>query len=95
MRAIATNSIQLTFIVFVWLAVKESVHALFDVVLLKLKAIDVDQEVKEKSITAMASVIATVGDELAASLSLCWPLFLSRLQNEVPKFVPFAVYPRR
>jgi hypothetical protein len=56
---------------------------LYDSTLRKLKSVDADQEVKEKSIVAIANLISGAGDELQPSLAACWPLLLSRLQNEV------------
>ena len=62
----------------------QSVQALFQATLAKLRAIDADQEVKEKAIVAMAHLLATTGDQFSAEdLNTCWALFLARLQNVV------------
>lgn len=51
----------------------------------KLKATDVDQEVKERAIACMGQLITNMGDLLKKELSICLPIFLERLQNEVTR----------
>lgn len=53
--------------------------------LLRLKASDIDQEVKEKAISTMGQVICNLGDQLKGELPYCLPLFLDRLKNEITR----------
>lgn len=46
---------------------------------------EVDQKVKESAIACMGQILATMGDVLAQELSVCLPLFLERLRNEVTR----------
>eukprot|EP00042_Codosiga_hollandica_P059210 m.907555 g.907555 ORF g.907555 m.907555 type:complete len:133 (+) comp60092_c0_seq6:1715-2113(+) len=50
-----------------------------------MAAIDTDQEVKERAILALATLIAIVGDMLGGLLQPAWPIFLARLQNELTR----------
>uniref|UniRef100_A0A0N5AZJ8 TIP120 domain-containing protein n=1 Tax=Syphacia muris TaxID=451379 RepID=A0A0N5AZJ8_9BILA len=65
-----------TFVGSIYLAVAE-----------KLKANDIDQEVKEKAITSIGLLIATFGDYLHDELRLCLPILLERLRNEMTRLV--------
>jgi len=49
----------------------------------RLKAQDIDQEVKERSISCMGQIIAHLGDSIQPELSSCLPIFLDRLKNEI------------
>jgi len=49
--------------------------------------VDVDQEVKERSITCVGTAIAAAGDVLAAGVDLALPVLLARLQNEITSVV--------
>ena len=51
------------------------------------QAIDVDQEVKERSITCVGTAIAVAGDVLAAGVTAALPVLLARLQNEITSVV--------
>lgn len=53
--------------------------------LVRLKATDIDQEVKEKAISTMGQVICNLGDQLKSELPFCFPLFLDRLRNEITR----------
>ncbi|XP_066158775.1 cullin-associated NEDD8-dissociated protein 1 isoform X1 [Euwallacea fornicatus] len=53
--------------------------------LIRLKASDIDQEVKEKAISTMGQVICNLGDQLKGELPYCLPLFLDRLKNEITR----------
>lgn len=61
------------------------VGQLYSATLQKLKATDVDQEVKERAIACMGQIIANMGDLLQSELSTCLPIFMERLQNEVTR----------
>ncbi|XP_013401957.1 LOW QUALITY PROTEIN: cullin-associated NEDD8-dissociated protein 1-like [Lingula anatina] len=51
----------------------------------RLKAADIDQEVKERAISCMGQVICNLGDSLSAELGTCLPIFLERLKNEITR----------
>ena len=51
----------------------------------KLKASDIDQEVKERAIGCMGQIVATLGDLLAGELANCLPIFYERLKNEITR----------
>lgn len=53
--------------------------------LARLRATDIDQEVKERAISAMGQIICTLGDRLRDDLPNCMPLFLDRLRNEITR----------
>ncbi|KAL7044413.1 hypothetical protein ACKWTF_001908 [Chironomus riparius] len=61
------------------------VSQLYDCTLQKLKAPEVDQEVKERAIACMGQIISNMGDALNAELLTCLPLFMERLLNEVTR----------
>ncbi|KAG5459633.1 MAG: cullin-associated NEDD8-dissociated protein 1-like protein [Olpidium bornovanus] len=48
---------------------------------------DADQEVKERSITCLGTLIAHCGDMLSAELETCVPILLDRLRNEVTRLI--------
>ena len=52
---------------------------------LRLKAQDIDQEVKERAISCMGQIVAHLGDSLQQQLSSCLPIFLDRLKNEITR----------
>ncbi|CAH1121972.1 unnamed protein product [Ceutorhynchus assimilis] len=58
---------------------------IYSCTLLRLKAPDIDQEVKEKAISTMGQVICNLGDQLKSELPQCLPLFLDRLRNEITR----------
>ena len=51
----------------------------------RLKAADIDQEVKERAITCMGQVVASIGDSLTEKLPECMPIFVDRLRNEITR----------
>uniref|UniRef100_A0A914C839 TATA-binding protein interacting (TIP20) domain-containing protein n=1 Tax=Acrobeloides nanus TaxID=290746 RepID=A0A914C839_9BILA len=61
--------------------------SIYESICSKLKITDIDQEVKEKTITAMGLMIATFGDKLANKYTECLPLLLDRLRNEMTRQV--------
>lgn len=61
------------------------VGALYDCTLQKLRAQEVDQEVKERAIACMGQIIANMGDVLKSELETCLPIFMDRLRNEVTR----------
>lgn len=64
-----------------------SARTLYNAVLTKFKATDIDQEVKEQSIRCIAQVLYTVSDELEGVSTTCLPILLARLQNESTRIV--------
>ncbi|XP_077518379.1 cullin-associated and neddylation-dissociated 1 isoform X1 [Amblyomma americanum] len=61
------------------------VKDIFECTLTKLKASDIDQEVKERAITCMGYILCHLGDSLQAELAVCLPIFLDRLRNEITR----------
>jgi len=51
----------------------------------RLKAQDIDQEVKERAISCMGQIVAHLGDSLQQELAKCLPIFLERLKNEITR----------
>ena len=51
----------------------------------RLSAADIDQEVKERAITAMGQILANLGDCLESKLSQCLPVYVNRLNNEITR----------
>lgn len=58
---------------------------LYNCTLVRLKAADIDQEVKERAISCMGQIIYSLGDHLQAELEICLPILLDRLQNEITR----------
>lgn len=58
---------------------------LYQCTLVRLKAADIDQEVKERAISCMGQIICNLGDYLQAELQTCLPIFLDRLKNEITR----------
>ncbi|XP_071811076.1 cullin-associated NEDD8-dissociated protein 1-like isoform X1 [Apostichopus japonicus] len=58
---------------------------LFECTLTRLKAADIDQEVKERAISCMGQIICNLGDHLTSELGTCLPIFLDRLRNEITR----------
>lgn len=58
---------------------------LYNCTLQKLKAPEVDQEVKERAIACMGQIISNMGDALVLELKVCLPIFMERLLNEVTR----------
>lgn len=61
------------------------VSQLYECTLVRLKAADIDQEVKERAISCMGQIICNLGDCLQAELQVCLPIFLDRLRNEITR----------
>ncbi|KAJ8321959.1 hypothetical protein KUTeg_000430 [Tegillarca granosa] len=61
------------------------VRDLYTCTLSRLKAADIDQEVKERAISCMGQIIRNLGDSLSAELTECLPIFLERLKNEITR----------
>lgn len=59
--------------------------AIFNATLYRLKAADLDQEVKERAIACMGQLLCNMADLLQPQLSIALPLFLDRLRNEVTR----------
>jgi hypothetical protein len=60
-------------------------RVIYPVVLHRLKATDIDQEVKENAITTMATLLAHLGCYLQPEWPTCIPIFLERLKNEITR----------
>jgi len=58
---------------------------LYRCTLVRLKAADIDQEVKERAISCMGQIICNLGDYLQGELHTCLPIFLDRLRNEITR----------
>uniref|UniRef100_A0A2C9JF10 TATA-binding protein interacting (TIP20) domain-containing protein n=1 Tax=Biomphalaria glabrata TaxID=6526 RepID=A0A2C9JF10_BIOGL len=61
------------------------VKSLYACTVKRLKAADIDQEVKERAIACMGQIVANLGDCLLAELKECLPIFLERLKNEITR----------
>lgn len=61
------------------------VRDIYNCTLIRLKATDIDQEVKERAIATMGQIICNLGDCLHGELSICLPIFLDRLKNEITR----------
>ncbi|ESO96201.1 hypothetical protein LOTGIDRAFT_202232, partial [Lottia gigantea] len=64
---------------------KPYVGDLYQCTLKRLKASDIDQEVKERAISCMGQIISNLGDCLNNELKECLPIFLERLKNEITR----------
>lgn len=58
---------------------------LYSCTLVRLKASDIDQEIKERAISCMGQIICNLGDYLQKELPVCLPIFLDRLKNEITR----------
>nr|CAG4643698.1 EOG090X00HY [Lepidurus arcticus] len=58
---------------------------LYSCTLSRLRAADIDQEVKERAIACMGQIISHLGDHLQNELVTCLPIFLDRLRNEITR----------
>uniref|UniRef100_A0AAQ4P781 TATA-binding protein interacting (TIP20) domain-containing protein n=1 Tax=Gasterosteus aculeatus aculeatus TaxID=481459 RepID=A0AAQ4P781_GASAC len=58
---------------------------LFTCTIKRLKAADIDQEVKERAISCMGQIICNLGDRLPAELPGTLLIFLERLKNEITR----------
>nr|XP_046241014.1 cullin-associated NEDD8-dissociated protein 2 isoform X2 [Scatophagus argus] len=64
---------------------KPFVREMFPVTLKRLKATDIDQEVKERAISCMGHMVCHLGDHLQAELQGVLTIFLERLKNEITR----------
>lgn len=58
---------------------------LYNCTLIRLKAADIDQEVKERAISCIGQIIYSLGDYLQGELDTCLPILLDRLKNEITR----------
>uniref|UniRef100_A0A2K6F4B7 Cullin associated and neddylation dissociated 1 n=1 Tax=Propithecus coquereli TaxID=379532 RepID=A0A2K6F4B7_PROCO len=58
---------------------------LFACTIKRLKAADIDQEVKERAISCMGQIICNLGDNLGSDLPNTLQIFLERLKNEITR----------
>ncbi|KAF2974683.1 hypothetical protein EK904_001550 [Melospiza melodia maxima] len=58
---------------------------LFTCTIKRLKAADIDQEVKERAISCMGQIICSLGDSLGTDLPNTLQIFLERLKNEITR----------
>lgn len=58
---------------------------IYQCTLARLKAADIDQEVKERAISCMGQIICNLGDYLKSELPVCLPILLDRLRNEITR----------
>ncbi|XP_041807126.1 cullin-associated NEDD8-dissociated protein 2 isoform X1 [Chelmon rostratus] len=64
---------------------KPFIREVFSVTLKRLKATDIDQEVKERAISCMGHMVCHLGDHLRAELQGVLTIFLERLKNEITR----------
>ncbi|XP_047440069.1 cullin-associated NEDD8-dissociated protein 2 [Mugil cephalus] len=64
---------------------KPFIKEVFSVTMKRLKATDIDQEVKERAISCMGHMLCHLGDHLAAELQGVLTIFLERLKNEITR----------
>ncbi|XP_053172678.1 cullin-associated NEDD8-dissociated protein 2 isoform X2 [Scomber japonicus] len=64
---------------------KPFVKEVFSATLKRLKATDIDQEVKERAISCMGHMVCHLGDHLGAELKGVLAIFLERLKNEITR----------
>ncbi|PZC73570.1 hypothetical protein B5X24_HaOG209399 [Helicoverpa armigera] len=61
------------------------IPAMYECTLVRLRATDMDQEVKERAIAACGQLLCHFGDYLQHELPVCLPIFLERLRNEITR----------
>lgn len=61
------------------------IPAMYECTLVRLRATDMDQEVKERAIAACGQLLCHFGDFLQHELPVCLPIFLERLRNEITR----------
>uniref|UniRef100_A0A669E3P9 Uncharacterized protein n=1 Tax=Oreochromis niloticus TaxID=8128 RepID=A0A669E3P9_ORENI len=64
---------------------KPFVKEVFSVTMKRLKATDIDQEVKERAISCMGHIVCHLGDHLRAEVQGVLAIFLERLKNEITR----------
>uniref|UniRef100_A0A3B4WWD4 TATA-binding protein interacting (TIP20) domain-containing protein n=1 Tax=Seriola lalandi dorsalis TaxID=1841481 RepID=A0A3B4WWD4_SERLL len=63
----------------------QTTPTVFSVTMKRLKATDIDQEVKERAISCMGHMVCHLGDHLGAELKGVLAIFLERLKNEITR----------
>ncbi|CAO3650666.1 unnamed protein product [Mucor hiemalis] len=63
------------------------INDIYDVTLNVLNTSDADQEVKERSIMCLGTLLAQVGDVLQTQQRQAWDVLLERLRNEVTRLI--------
>jgi cullin-associated NEDD8-dissociated protein 1 len=71
---------------------KPYVHPIYNAILTRLANQDQDQEVKECAISCMGLVISTFGDKLQGELSMCLPLLVDRMGNEITRLTAVKAF---
>lgn len=64
---------------------QQLVPGMYECTLIRLRATDMDQEVKERAISACGQLLCSFGDYLENELPTCLPIFLERLRNEITR----------
>ncbi|XP_054906325.1 cullin-associated NEDD8-dissociated protein 2 [Poeciliopsis prolifica] len=64
---------------------KPFIQEVFSVTMKRLKATDIDQEVKERAISCMGQMVSHLGDHLGTELQGILGIFLDRLKNEITR----------
>uniref|UniRef100_A0AAV2M8A6 TATA-binding protein interacting (TIP20) domain-containing protein n=1 Tax=Knipowitschia caucasica TaxID=637954 RepID=A0AAV2M8A6_KNICA len=64
---------------------KPFINQVFSSTMNRLKATDIDQEVKERAISCMGQIVCHLGDHLGAELKAVLSIFLERLKNEITR----------
>uniref|UniRef100_M4AY56 TATA-binding protein interacting (TIP20) domain-containing protein n=1 Tax=Xiphophorus maculatus TaxID=8083 RepID=M4AY56_XIPMA len=64
---------------------KPFIQEVFSVTMKRLKATDIDQEVKERAISCMGHMVCHLGDLLGTELQGVLGIFLDRLKNEITR----------
>ncbi|XP_068626901.1 cullin-associated NEDD8-dissociated protein 1 [Battus philenor] len=64
---------------------RQFVPAMYECTLVRLRATDMDQEVKERAIAACGQLLRHFGDYLQNELPVCLPILLERLRNEITR----------
>lgn len=63
----------------------ELIYDLYQATLHRLRASDIDQEVKEGAITCMGQIMSSAGDRLINEVPVTLQIFLDRLKNEITR----------
>lgn len=61
------------------------VEDIYQATLIRLRATDIDQEVKEKAIITMGTVMCHFGDFLKGKVKECVPILVERMRNEITR----------
>lgn len=64
---------------------QQYIPAMYECTLVRLRATDMDQEVKERAIATCGQLLCHFGDYLHNELPICLPIFLERLRNEITR----------